>query len=373
MMIGFPIAGLRSLGRRRAVMAVSVALVLAAGTATAFALGSSNSVASALSDAAGQSRVSTAGFPSRAGEAGIFTDRCDYSHSLADDPILAPNDPGAAMHHDFYGNTSTSASSTAKALVGGKTTCTTSADASAYWTPVVYQNGVALTPGTALIYWRRPAQDSESVQSVPVGLQMIAGNEAASAPQSISVAAWTCSGASGLKSATPTPHDCASSDLRLIVTFPSCWDGHTLNAAGQKNVVYRTASGCPASNPIQIPQIVFHVTYPTSSAAGLTVSMTPTMSGSTDTEHVDFINGWNQTTLTGDVTACLATSTRCGPVTGPDATPQGGKTGTERHAKKMHAGRTKPRATLWGSRTSAHADHAACSYSLISPPSTCLR
>ena len=344
MMVGFRDARVRSLGRRRAVMAVTAALVLVAGTATAVAVGSGNSVAWAFSNAAGQSSVSTAGFPSGAGQAGIFTDRCAYSHSLADDPILAPNDPRAAMHHDFYGNTSTSATSTAKTLVGGNTTCTASADASAYWTPVIYQNGIALTPGTALIYWRRPAGDIATVQTVPVGLQMIAGNEAATAPQSTSVAAWTCSGAHGLRSATPTPHDCAGSDLRLVVTFPSCWDGHTLTGAGQHNVVYRTATGCPPSNPIQIPQIVFHVTYPTSSAAGLTVSMTPTMSGSTDTEHVDFINGWNEATLTGDVSACLATSTRCGPVTGTDATPQGGKTRTDRRTGKMHARKTKPKA-----------------------------
>jgi hypothetical protein len=267
--------------------------------------------------------VSTQGFPSGANEPGIFTDRCAYSHSAADDPILAPNDPGAAMHHDFYGNASTSAASTAATLVGGSTTCTTSADASAYWTPIVYQHGTALTPGPALIYWRKPARDHDAVQTVPVGLQMIAGNEAATAPQSTDVVRWTCSG-DLTDQGTATPHDCgAGTDLRLIVTFPSCWDGHTLTGRGQTNVVYRTATGCPSSHPTQIPQIVFHVNYPTSSAAALTVSMTPTMQGSTDTEHVDFINGWTQTILTADVNACVATSTRCGPVTGSGATPHG--------------------------------------------------
>ncbi len=276
------------------------------------------------SPASGSMPVSTAGFPSGPNEPGIFTDSCAYSHSAADDPILAPRDPGAAMHHDFYGNTSTSAASTSSSLLGGTTTCSTTADASAYWTPVVYQNGVPLVPGRALIYWRRPARDSASVQTVPVGLEMIAGNEAATSPQSTAVTAWTCSGALTLRNATATPHDCpAGTDLRLVVTFPSCWDGHTLTGAGQTNAVYRAATGCPTSHPIQIPQIVFHVNYPTSSATGLTVSMTPTMQGSTDTEHVDFINGWNQSALDSDVAACVATSTRCGPVTGPTAIPHG--------------------------------------------------
>jgi hypothetical protein len=268
--------------------------------------------------------VVTAGFPSGAGEPGIFTDRCAYSHEAADDPILAPNEPGAAMHHDFYGNSSTSAASTASSLVNGATTCTTSADSSAYWTPVLYQHGVALTPGPALIYWRRPARDADAVATVPAGLQMIAGDETATAPQSKTVTAWTCSGTVLPTASTATPHDCAAgSELRLVVTFPSCWDGHTLAGAGQSDVVYRGADGCPTSHPIQIPQIVFHVNYPTSSASDLTVSMTPTMQGSTDTEHVDFISGWNQSTLDRDVAACVATSTRCGPVTGADATPRG--------------------------------------------------
>ena len=268
--------------------------------------------------------VSTAGFPSGPRQPGIFTDRCAYTHEAADDPILATNDPGAAMHHDFYGNTATSATSTAATLVGGSTTCSTSADASACWTPVLYQNGVALTPSTTLIYWRRPAKDTEEVQTIPAGLQMIAGNETATAPQSTKVVAWTCTNQPGTAKATAIPHDCAAGhEVRVIVTFPSCWDGHTLTGAGQTNVVYRSATGCPNSHPIQIPQIVFHVNYPTARATGLLLSMTPTMAGSTNTEHVDFINGWQQNVLTADIAACTATSTRCGPVTGAQATPHG--------------------------------------------------
>jgi Domain of unknown function (DUF1996) len=342
------VAGLLGSGRRRAAVLTIGAVIIvltAAGvtvatvsSATVSGTGVSSAPVSAPPSPIGAATVSqpvdTSGFPTGAGQPGIFTDRCGYSHEAADDPILAPNDPGAAMHHNFYGNTATSASSTATALVGGASTCTTTADASAYWTPVLYQNGVALTPGSALIYWRRPVGDTEAVQTVPVGLQMIAGNESATEPQARTVTAWTCSGTISPARSTNTPHDCpAGSDLRLVVTFPSCWDGRTLTGAGQTNVAYRTSTGCPASHPIQIPQIVFHVNYPTASAANLTVSMTPTMQGSTDTEHVDFINGWTQATLNADVSACDATSTRCGPVTGPQATPKGPAT---RRAARRH-------------------------------------
>jgi hypothetical protein len=302
------------------VVAVAV-LGVAAGGVTAAAVASQDTSGSPL-----PLHVATAGFPSGPRQPGIFTDRCGYSHELADDPILAPGKPGTSMHHNFYGNTRTTASSTAASLVGGPTTCTTTADSSAYWTPVLYQHGTPLTPGTALIYWRRPAGDTDSVHTVPVGLQMIAGDEAATAPQPTTVIKWTCQGVQGMRDMTATPHNCAAGkDLRLVVTFPSCWDGHTLSGAKQTNVVYREAGGCPESHPVQIPQIVFHVNYPTSSADGLTLSMTPTMQGSTNTEHVDFVNGWNEAVVSADVTSCVDTSTRCGPVSGQLATPAGGK------------------------------------------------
>jgi hypothetical protein len=330
-MAGFKVG--RSMAKRRWLItaAVGIALVL-----VALAVGASLHDDGASPTTAGSAApptvvpvltapaISTAGFPSGVGKPGIFTDVCKYSHSAADDPILDPGHPGAAMHHDFYGSTSTTAMSTAAALVGTPTTCSTAADSSAYWTPVLYQNGAALTPKSSLIYWRRPAKDADAVQTIPVGLQIIAGDEAAMSPQPKSVTAWTCSGVVG--HLTNTPHDCQPGQyLRLVVTFPSCWDGHTLAGADQKNVVYRDPTGCPSSHPIQIPQIVFHVNYPTASASGLSVSMTPTMQGSTDTEHVDFINGWQQPLLDRNVTACIATSTRCGPAKGAGAVPQGGK------------------------------------------------
>ncbi len=266
--------------------------------------------------------VATAGFPSGAGEPGIFTDRCGYSHSAPDDPILAFGQPGVSMHHDFFGNVSTAARSTASSLLGGSTTCTTSADSSAYWTPALYQHGQMLKPGPALIYWRKPVGSAADVQTIPAGLQMIAGDETATSPQPLSVIKWTCTG-SVARPAT-TPHDCAGMGrLRLVVTFPSCWDGHTLNGAGQTNVVYPQNDSCPAGHPIRIPEVVFHVSYPTSMAGGLTLSMTPDQQGPVTTAHVDFISGWKQPILDQLVAACVTTSTRCGPVRGEQAAPQG--------------------------------------------------
>ena len=44
---------------------------------------------------------------------GAFRTYCAQSHMLADDPIVAPGQPGAAHLHTFFGNTGAGASSTA--------------------------------------------------------------------------------------------------------------------------------------------------------------------------------------------------------------------------------------------------------------------
>jgi hypothetical protein len=205
-----------------------------------------------LDAAAGGPRVWV---PARQGGGGIFTDRCRFSHEAADDPILMPNMAGQSMQHDFYGNTTTSASSTASTLLGKPTTCSTSADASAYWTPVLYQNGQPLQPVSALIYWRQTKALASMVKPMPAGISLIAGDEKATQPQSPKVIRWTCSGDEDTRDVTSTPHDCSGDRmLRLIVTFPSCWDGHTLDGAAQTSAVYPVDGRCPASHPVVIPQ-----------------------------------------------------------------------------------------------------------------------
>jgi len=326
-------------GRRIRLIAAAVvgALVIAGGSAavTAFALtgdGDSGSMGAMPGMGAGPSAsassapgptVDTAGFPT--GGPGIFTDLCAHTKTAANDPILMPGMTGKAMQHDFFGNTTTTADSVTTQLVGGSTDCSTSADASAYWTPVMYQSGRALTPKSTLIYWRAPKGAQSAVQTIPAGLTMIAGDESALAPQGRQTIGWTCSGLAQARLAD-SPQNCATgSSLRLVITFPNCWDGHTLDGAKQANVVMMSGMSCPSSHPVQIPQIVLHINYPTSSASGLTLSIAPTEQGPITTEHADFMNGWNEPVLTADVNACVVTGTRCGPVSGSEATPKGGK------------------------------------------------
>jgi hypothetical protein len=317
---------------------VAIALVSAGGTAAGFAITSGGATVVTAPTSVVHKSVSTPpttaapatanGSAPATGTAPMITpdvsqlisDTCMYSHEANDDPILKPGQTGQSMAHDFFGNTTTSATSTASSLVGGSTTCSTSNDASAYWTPVLYQNGVAITPLRNLVYWSGLHATNPSVTAPPAGLEMIAGDENATSPQSTRVISWRCADQLP-QAASATPVNCAGTKgIEVRITFPSCWNGSTLNGASQTNVVYPEANtSCPSGYPVRIPTVIFHVVYPIISAAGLTLSMGPDQQGSTDTAHGDFINGWNQSVLTELINGCAGTAHTCGHVTGPDA------------------------------------------------------
>jgi hypothetical protein len=311
---------LRLSGMSALVVGVVAALVLTAGTAA---------VTATVVTTATPAHVSTAGFPAGGRNPGIFTDTCTHTSTAPNDPIMMPGMTGKSMQHDFFGNRVVTASSTSSTLRGGRTSCSTTADASAYWTPVVYQHGHALTPSRTLLYWRTPSATASSTAAMPSGISLIAGDETATAPQSTSVVDWTCTAtrADPRPTRSDLPHDCgAGSELRLIITFPNCWDGHTLDGRDRDGAVYATDAGCPASHPVHIPQIVLHVGYPTSSGDGITLSTGPTTQGPPITGHADFVSGWNQQRMSVDAAACDAAQVRCGPVRGADAVPLGGRT-----------------------------------------------
>jgi hypothetical protein len=241
---------------------------------------------------------------------GIMVEACRYSHSSNADPILMPGMAGMSMLHDFFGNTTTSAASTAASLRGGPTTCANSADGSAYWTPALYDDGAVVIPVRASLYWIAPR--TSNVLTTPSGLQLIAGNEHATAPQSEAVVNWSCvvPGHPVPISHGAMPVPCAQGLEKVAITFPNCWDGHTLSGASQTNAVYAVAGRCPAGFPVMIPQLVVHVLYHVRDT-NITLSSAPGQTASAATAHADFINGWNQATLSRIVAECITVHQHC--------------------------------------------------------------
>jgi hypothetical protein len=248
------------------------------------------------------------GFAGPQGRTAQFVVECGFSHSAPDDPIVYPGEAGASHLHVFFGNTATDASSDLSTLLGGATTCDNPLDHAAYWAPAILRNGTPIDPVKSVAYYRPgPDVDPASVTAFPPGLNMIAGEPHATEPQPLEVSAWSC-GVGARRSAEPL--DCPERDtLRLIVTFPDCWDGARSDSDGHRDHVRYSSDGeCPASHPVHIPQLTFTVQYPVSGDA----SDVELASGGRFSGHADFMNAWDQPTLEREVAVCLHRDLVCG-------------------------------------------------------------
>ena len=244
--------------------------------------------------------------------------RCTYSHTLADDPIVFPDQPGASHLHDFFGNKTVDAFSTVGSLLAGDTTCRVPSDTAGYWAPTPYLNGEQLEPHVMRIYY---FGDLRSVETIPPGLQMIGGNKLATSPAENPNVRWYCGQIRGQR--TPVmdhPYDCRPwrafgfvDGVIAIIEMPSCWDGIGLLP---EDVAYPVAPReCPAGFPHVLPRLserlhlgIMNPLDPDGSVA-LTLS-----SGPFYTLHADFWNTWQQERLDQLVEECLAAGVHCGSV-----------------------------------------------------------
>ncbi len=237
-----------------------------------------------------------------------FVENCRFSHQAPDDPIVFPGQPGASHQHTFVGNRTTNAFTNYGSLRSGGTTCMRRDDTAAYWVPMLYQGTTAIPPLAATVYYRRGTVAEVSV--FPNNLRMIAGDATATSPQSMRVTFWSCGAASGVdRSATvPTCPDTRGSFLRLHIRFPECWDGGSLDSADHKShMAYETRGGCPATHPVEVPQITQTYRYPTRGGEGFSLA-----SGGQFSAHADFVNAWKPGALRKLVDDCLNALVHCG-------------------------------------------------------------
>lgn len=237
-----------------------------------------------------------------------FVSSCRFSHRAPDDPIVAFGRPGASHDHSFVGNTSTNAFSTVRSLRAASTTCHRAGDTAAYWAPTLIVDGAPVAPAGSTIYYRR--RSTEALRAFPPGFKMIAGDATARSAQSRRVTFWNCGAAAGVppSSTVPTCPGARATSLRLHVTFPSCWDGTSLDSADhQGHVAYPMRARCPSSHPVALPAISLILRYPVTGAGNVELSSTGQFSA-----HADFFNAWNQGELTRLVNGCLNALRQCG-------------------------------------------------------------
>lgn len=210
---------------------------------------------------------------------GAFRFICGPGQVLADDPIVFPGQPGRSHLHQFYGNTSANAFSTYESLrKGGKSTCMSPLNRSAYWMPAMLDGkGQVVRPDYVSIYYKRFPESSPLCSErsmtcvrVPRGLRYIMGRNMLnlSKPPTGNFH-FRCESKSdnektlgaALKNCAPGKH------LMAIVDAPMCWDGeHADSPDHQSHMAYQydTHKGypkCPATHPYRIPTFTLSAAY----------------------------------------------------------------------------------------------------------------
>jgi len=237
--------------------------------------------------------------PIASADSDSFHTVCGLASSAPDDPIVFPRQPGASHLHDFFGNTTTNASSTLASLLQGGTTCGLKADTSAYWVPaLISPAGRVVKPDRISAYYLRG--EGGAVTPFPRGLKIVAGGDT----HNLRAAGYACGEGMPVSS---VPLNCGSGMLRAVISFPSCWDGdHTDSADHRSHMAYPTGSGCPRGFSIRVPRLVIHVRYPVSNGQGYRLSSDAGFNMTNGRSlHADFFNSWKQATLATLVQACL--------------------------------------------------------------------
>jgi hypothetical protein len=214
---------------------------------------------------------------------------CSFSHRNNDDPVVFPGQPGKSHSHTYIGNRSVSAATTSASLLGGRSTCESEFDSSAYWMPTLFVGQDDITPLTSIVYYVNRSR--ERIVAPPKGLVMIAGNADAKRRQPKGIVSWSCGAVGGRPRFHAIPACTEDEMLQLQVTFPNCWDGRRLDSADHKeHVKYASRGLCPASHPLALPQLILIVLYPP-------VPLGAQVASGRFGAHADFMNGWEQTEL----------------------------------------------------------------------------
>ena len=254
---------------------------------------------------------------------GYFRVKCEVSHFAFDDPIVFPNNPGRAHLHMFFGNTEANAYSTFESLLDtGTGTCNgEDLNRTSYWVPAMLDSeGNALIPDQIMVYYKndnfRLNGANELVEPFPDNLRIIAGNPAATSPQTDFTGAWQAQKAVSFSCGPPYRSDdrkqalipdCSGSgnQLEMQIAFPQCFneaDGTYLS--DQSHMSYSEngyyGAACPDSHPTDISSIMYRIFFnPSEYGGSLTnlhlssdVKMDRILPGGT-TAHADWFGAWH--------------------------------------------------------------------------------
>jgi hypothetical protein len=254
-----------------------------------------------------------------------FVVKCNRVTTGTFDPIVMPG-MSMAHRHEFYGAKNENPSSDEWSQANTPTSCGISRDPASYWKPIFSADGNEVFPGQLMaggsyhegrFYYRAGTTDIGSVQPIPFGLRIIAGNASATSWQSASIAGFQCRDDSGnTVGKQAKPPDCPKGDfLEPSVVFPNCWDGVHLDSADHKaHMSYASPTAkCDAAHGVRLPQVTLAWRYPTDAFYGKKLSIATLRDPAYNqmTLHADILFAWDPATMRELVKRCIQASIGC--------------------------------------------------------------
>lgn len=259
---------------------------------------------------------------------GQFRIVCVPSHMSNDDPIVYPNQQGAAHHHTFFGNTSVNyATDPSKIADVGNSVCQGgTANRSAYWIPSLIntETNAPIKPNESVWYYKTQYIVPKTMITVPPkGLRFIAGDMKSKVKQADYIVDFKCHDKGNTREwgqGQTIPACGAGNVLSMGIYAPQCWDGKNLDSPDHMahmayaSWTYSTANKCPTTHPVPIPKLSLNIYWNIDTNAKVRLSSDNYAydgNNAGHSAHADWINGWQTDIMGSIVKNCLNRGVDC--------------------------------------------------------------
>lgn len=254
---------------------------------------------------------------------GAFRIWCEFSHFSYDDPIVKPNNPGAAHLHMYWGNTHANAYTNYNTLMnsGGGTCNGNELNRTAYWAPAIIDGtGKVRVPRGIMMYYKSFNVAYGKVEVYPENLKFVSDNNINKTLYDgkdfgDAIATFGCDNDyNGNKSnygdtmptcAGTVSEDGFANNLEMNIKFNQCWNGVIDPVNDTKNMSYTNGNwyggNCPSNFSHTFSNLEYRIFYrvePGEDTSSWFLSsdvdmMTGAVARGT-TAHADWFGGWNK-------------------------------------------------------------------------------
>lgn len=264
--------------------------------------------------------------PAMIGYEGNFRTLCFAAKTARMDPIVYPGQANVGHEHLFFGNTGITENSTPASLVAsGNSTCWGGiSNRTGYWVPTLRDSATKelQIPSQVNVYYKSAYLDAATIQVIPAGLKMIAGDKNRTTPDMF--ISWNCSRTWNQQATVDglIPNCPVGEDVILSVGFPECWNGKDLDSpdhmSHMSHMIFRNPgpSVCPSTHPVPLPKITENFIFPVRSTSQplrwrLSSDMYATTTRGGLSAHADWMNGWDQVVLAAFTKSCINATRDC--------------------------------------------------------------